>query len=443
MTLFNLDEYADISRVIREPEYAQSKHLLVKKCKSTWLQFLEQQLRQLSVKDEHFHTHMARIKMDMTEEKNKDHELYIIKYDKQYITQDNVYTLGQFRSVIVDHEKVVCFSPPKAISYTYFRDMYDGGADNGVKALEFVEGTMINVFYDTREKLWEIATRGNIGGHYKYYQDHSKTFRTMFLEAADNSHMDFPNTLDKQYCYSFVLQHPENRIVVSFTNTKLVLTNMYKCNKYKVEALPYEAMCTFARSITGIELPPFIRQLVPYDYYNLSNWKALFDKREIGYNIMGAIFLHPSGTRTKIRNPNYEYVRSLKGNSPKLQYQYYHLRQTGNVKEFLTYYPEYKKKCGQLRQQLHTWTFQLYTNYVRCYMKKEKPLGQFPKEFRNHMFLLHQIYLTELIHKKRSITRQMVIDYVNKLEPARLMYAINYKLREQYLEENKQKQQIR
>ena len=71
MTLFNLDEYADIGRVIREPEYARSKHLLVKKCKSTWLQFLEQQLRQLSVKDEHFHTHMARIKMDMTEEKIK------------------------------------------------------------------------------------------------------------------------------------------------------------------------------------------------------------------------------------------------------------------------------------------------------------------------------------------------------------------------------------
>ena len=36
--------------------------------------------------------------------------------------------------------------------------------------------------------------------------------------------------LNKEYCYSFVLQHPENKIVVPLTEKKLILTNVYKIN---------------------------------------------------------------------------------------------------------------------------------------------------------------------------------------------------------------------
>ena len=35
-----------------------------------------------------------------------------------------------------------------------------------------------------------------------------------------------------------------------------------------------------------------------------------------------------NGIRAKYRNPNYEYVARLKGNNPKLQYQYYLLKQS-------------------------------------------------------------------------------------------------------------------
>ena len=45
------------------------------------------------------------------------------------------------------------------------------------------------------------------------------------------------------------------------------------------------------------------------------------------------------------------------------------------------------------------------------------------------MFNLHQIYLNDLRELGHYISRQIVIKYVNSLEPAKLMYAINYDLR--------------
>jgi len=130
-------------------------------------------------------------------------------------------------------------------------------------------------------------------------------------------------------------------------------------------------------------------------------------------------------------------VRRLKGNSPKIQFQYYSLRQVGKVHEFLQYYNEFRPKFTQLRNDLHKWTDQLWKNYVSCYVKKEKPLLEFPKKFRAHMFNLHQIYLNDLRELGHYISRQMVIKYVNALEPAKLMYAVNYDLRCHEIDEKK------
>ena len=41
----------------------------------------------------------------------------------------------------------------------------------------------------------------------------------------------------------------------------------------------------------------------------------------------------------------------IKGNSPKLQFQYYNLRQADRVREFLKYYPEYKGEFFSLEER--------------------------------------------------------------------------------------------
>ena len=59
----------------------------------------------------------------------------------------------------------------------------------------------------------------------------------MFLEASNNANFEF-DILDKTLCYSFVLQHPKNRIVVPFKETQLYLVACYRINEdYTIDAI--------------------------------------------------------------------------------------------------------------------------------------------------------------------------------------------------------------
>ena len=153
------------------------------------------------------------------------------------------------------------------------------------------------------------------------------------------------------------------------------------------------------------------------------------------YDVMGVVLYNTeSGYRTKIRNPVYEQVRQLRGNQPKLQYQYLSLRNEGKVSDYLKFYPENKKEFSEFRDQVHLFTNTLYDNYISCYIKKEKPLLEFSQQYRTHMFTIHQKYLNELRDQKMYITIRIVMKYVNEMHPSLLMYSINYPMRKRKID---------
>ena len=105
------------------------------------------------------------------------------------------------------------------------------------------------------------------------------------------------------------------------------------------------------------------------------------------------------------------------------------MRKEGKVGEFLKYYPENKRDFSSFRDQLHLFTDTLFSNYVSCYIKKEKPLIQFSEQYRTHMFNIHLKYINELREKKHFVTNTVVINYVNDLHPSLLMYCLNHQMR--------------
>jgi hypothetical protein len=62
-------------------------------------------------------------------------------------------------------------------------------------------------------------------------------------------------------------------------------------------------------------------------------------------------------------------------------------------------------------------------------VKKEKPLLEFPQNYRTHMFNLHKIYLDELRAKNFYVTNTVVIKFVNDMPVTLQMYSLNYNMR--------------
>lgn len=355
----------------------------------------------------------------------------VIKYKKEKLNNNNVKTLGQLRSVITDGTNILCMAPPKSVYFDQFVN------ENNIEDCyfeEFIEGTMINVFWDHTIGDWNISTKSNIGAKCKYNVTSNKTFRYMFLDAMNHCGLEF-GFLDPGVMYSFVLQHPENRIVIPIISPKIYLAAAYKIYKHPDGIQKVDKLSNII--LPGVEL------VKRYSYEQIQttfgdSWQRLknyFNDDDLDYKTHGFVVYNKDGDRMKIRSKNYEKVKMLKGNTPKIQFHYYCLRKNGLVRDFLQFYPEYKDEFRQLRRDMHTFTDKLYQNYIQCYIKKEKKVKDYPYNFKIHMFNLHRIYIEDLMPYKKFVSKQVVIDYVNNLHPAKLMYSINYVYNKHKLEE--------
>jgi hypothetical protein len=357
----------------------------------------------------------------------------IVRYNKDLLSSDLFSTYGLLRSVIISANKVVSFSPPKSISSERFIQDYD---IKDVYAEEFIEGTMINVFFDSSYGItgcWQIATRNTVGADVSFYTWSKKTFNIMFMEACLQNNICI-NSLNPEFCYSFVLQHPENRVVVPFTTPNLYLVEVYKIlhidNEVKVLKQDLDTVKQYGLwTFSNIKFP----QKILFESY--SELIEKYASPNTPYNILGIIVKNKNtGERMKIRNPIYEEIRHLRGNQPKLQYQYLCLRKEGKISDFIKYYPETKSELSQYRSQIHMFTNTLFKNYISCFVKKEKSLYEFSDQYKTHMFKLHEIFLNDLREKNLFVNKTVVINYVNNLHPSLLMYSLNYNMRKRLID---------
>ena len=381
--MYNLTEYLDFKN-LNNKEYCDSKHVVVKKIGNYKL----------------------------------------IKYKKNKLNSSNIETLGLFRSVIVDDEQIISYAPPKSLTEDYFDDWITTEKGKYI-AQPYIEGTMINLFWSTELNDWEISTRSNIGANCYYNMDQKTTFRTMFLEAMICCNLEF-DSFNKNFMYSFVLQHPKNARVVPVNRPLVYLVNIYQLvDNYCVTPVTTDG------GVDGdwfdfkyVKIPSYIPEIDSYKSF-MEYMNGIIDAN-YSYVYPGYIVkTHDSMRRMKVVNPKYEYVKNIKGNTTKIQFRYYVLRQEGKVGEYLKYFPQFKSTFNKLRNELHKFTNELYKMYVSCYILKEKELKYFPKRYRTNMFNLHQSYVESLQSVKDKITFNKVVKYVNTMEPALLMYCMN------------------
>jgi len=386
-------------------------------------------------------------KVKSKEYTHNDVKYTIYNYDTSVICDNDYDKIGVYRSVIMDSSgTVVSFAPPKSVTSEYFeKTNFDIECNFNLFANESVEGTMINLFYDNNLGNWEISTKSAIGGNYWYFRTsyqgsstHSKqmTFRSMFMEAlSENADTNLNDAsvvkmLDKDYIYSFVMQHPMNHIVLNIERPTLYLISGYKVeNKTTITAYTVNEMVDMLKldmNSFGILTP----KIIDITGKNMSQINEMKDSNDTSVGIM--LFNASNRQRVKLLNDAYSRLKDIRGNNPNLHYHYLSLFAAGKVDEFLTLFPNYKGLFYEFYRQSYDFIKEIHDAYVSYYVLKLGKTKRIPKPIFTHIYAIHsRFYLPSVNNETPTIvTRDIVCKYYNEMTPKEKLYHVTYKTRD-------------
>lgn len=323
----------------------------------------------------------------------------IIRYKRgESILGENGHWL---RSVVWNKETnlPVCVSPRKANT-----GMPPVGTPLHLE--EFYDGVMVNVFRilggDGIVSEEHIATRSQYGAGGTFYSQ--KTFKELFGEvgrppvwpAKDLPTEEFPATF-----MSYVLQHPEHRVVASVSSPKVI---MVECGKVAADG-------------TVVYSEPFYKYVPPTTFASEKEMNEHIRTESIhrGWRWQGLVFRDTAGNRWRIRSPTYTYLRKMRGNEAKPLDRFLRLRSTNSVTEYLKHYGEERQVFWDFETTLRRRTKEIYDSYVAVHKSHEKKLADLPQPDKTVVFKLHSHFLANLRPQSKSVRMQDVIDLVNAL----------------------------
>ena len=348
-------------------------------------------------------------------------DLYLVKYDKlKSDMQDE--DVQKCRGLILSKKdnSIVCAVPPKSHSNLDFIKNFTSNPSQ-YSVMDFIDGTMINVF--THEGLTYIATRSCLGAMCRWMS--SSTFAEMFSQCLEHTNTTL-DSLDKNFCYSFVIQHPHNTIVKKYIQPSLVLTHVSRVEN---------------GNVTFYNVHKFVAEReyqlrTPTSYANFTHIEEIYhyissmEPSEQGIIILNSD-IEVNYSRCKIRNIKYNMLRNLRGDTNNKQYLFFSLRKAanGSYQNYVNFFEEDRELFEYYRKELYGFTNYLFKLYLDCLVNKTndgqpvKIHKQIDYEFKPLVAELHAQYM----QTRNKTTKNTVIQYLHNLPIPRLLYTINYK----------------
>ena len=360
----------------------------------------------------------------------KEFKFVILNSDvhtSSYENSDTIHEDGQFRSVIMDDKnKLLCVAPFRSKNLQDFMSDHPCVKGDGYLVTPVIEGTMLNVFYDSRLESWIMTTRKVIGANNTFYQNSTEkhenpTFYKLFcdtLNITEATLNDFPLFANspKDYSYSFVLQHPLNHLVLNLEHPALYLVQVHRIQGCNVEIIDLESMKETITSYNTCILLPYVYNCDYDDMYEMFKTRDTFP---------GFMVTHKeSNIRTCVENPKYMYLKELRGNNPNLLYHYFALTKINRVQEFLYYFPKYKKMFDEFSKQCAHFVKHIHDSYILYYVHKRGKEVQIPKHIFSHICKLHlDVYLPSKTSETPVIINKSVVkSYFENMLPKEQFY---------------------
>lgn len=332
----------------------------------------------------------------------------LVHYDKDVSDMTHINT-KLFRSIVWNMvtNRPACISPARG-------EAFSAAPASGWIAEEFVDGVMLNAFYDGTTDSWKLASRTQLGAGSSFYG--TRPFAELFAETCKVQGVDLA-TLDKSLCYSFVLNHPEERIVVPalYGTPTLTLIAAYRIDSATGS---YETVVT---TVPNVKVPTIYKTLETLEgVVTYVAARAAADRQTFqGVVLKGA----DGSSRWKLRSSLYSHVRFLRGNQAKRSFLWLDLwsRAPRAFQEYLTFYPEESVEATGVIEAFKGCTQAFHDLFIQVYKKHELPLGSAPQKYRK--------LLWEARHASTPPYFPALRDFMNRQDTARKLWLVNYEVR--------------
>lgn len=330
---------------------------------------------------------------------------YTFSYDKDMLCYNDEET-RLYRMVIYSfpEQKLLSFLPPKSLEYNHFKKYYKKITPN-IMVNEYIIGDMVNLMYDSRCEKWRIFSQAdilktNIIERFKQALHINKDDYTPILEY-----------LPKNNCYTFILKNNYNK---DDNMDKFYLISVYEIENNFLKYIPYTKYenTSFLRNIEGLIYFP--------KKYEINDYDELF---YIDDNIDGYLLTDiNNGCSTKTLNADVTIRQTLSKINPYYVYEYLCIRRINKLWEYNRIY----RKIRNIREKIHNEYEKIITilqqHYMNKYVLKKEYL--IPTRYIYHVNSLHTKFYIPSLQKgnKEKVTRKIVKEYLNRLNPAELLY---------------------
>ena len=355
-------------------------------------------------------------------------DVAVVRYDKN--ASGVSATDPAFRSVVWDISSnlPLCVAPFRA---------QEGMPPIGLRftAVEdFADGCMVNAWVSNG--TLQISTRTRVGGGNKFYSD--KTFSELFDECIAATPLKTRDALKDcleglrtdvsgtSAFASFVLQHPEHRVVAKFASPGLYAVHTgYVLADGEVHIS--ERPVNWPQALARLQVPS-------YPQRSFQSEKEVEDflrntAAQRGWRWQGLAFKDGTGARWRVRTPTYTMLRQLRGGESSSLERFFRLRTARQVVDYLKHYGEERTAFWDFEQTLRARTADVFAAYTDVHKAHAVAFKDLPEAIRPAVYLLHAMWRDELRPKGFSVRLQNVIEVVNRLrgfEKKRLMENVPY-----------------
>jgi hypothetical protein len=292
---------------------------------------------------------------------------------------------------------------------------------------EFVEGTMINIFYDMRIEEWKMSTQHNNSIIHNGMSDTiEKSFKQVFNVDATSKLNDIAmlQYLPTNYSYTFVLKQQNNSVYKKGAVDEVYLIAVYKIDETSAEYVSpteYENWPIFDNVNSIIKLPRYYDNYQSYNEIIDDITLGLSEEKATGFIIQNI----NTGEQCKQLTIDYTQYHRLLHIAPIVRYKYICVNRINQVTEYLSHFPSLKNDFYKMKSIMNQFINTVYYAYTCKYRTKTNVHID-----KKYLKLIHTIHHEKYLPRLKTthnivINRNIIKEFINKMEPRDILHVLH------------------